>query len=241
MRTFQPQALSGVVVVCGHYGVGKTAFSLALAGDAARAGRAVTLVDLDVVNPYFRSSDQRQALEDAGVSVVSPVYAGPSCNIDMPALTGAVEPAIERARADARRIVVIDVGGDDAGASALGRFAGAIAQGSYQMLYVVNRFRALTQAPREAIGVLRDIEGACRLRATGIVDNSHLMGDTTAGSIEEGARFACEVAREAGLPLVAHVVAKRFADAGACALARVNDGACLYAIEPYRQTTWGNE
>ncbi len=241
MRTFQPEELSGVVVVCGHYGVGKTAFSLALARDAAAGERAVTLVDLDVVNPYFRSSDERAELEAAGVDVVSPVYAGPSCNIDMPALTGAVAPAIERAQADAGRLVVIDVGGDDAGASALGRFSGVIAQGSYRMLYVVNRFRALTQTPAEAIGVLRDIEDACRLRATGVVDNSHLMGDTTAACIEEGARFACDVARAAGIPLVAHVVAKRFAKAGEQALARAGDTAPLYAIAPYRQVMWGNE
>ena len=238
---FQPQELSGVVVVCGHYGVGKTAFSLALARDAAASGKEVTLVDLDVVNPYFRSSDEGAELEAAGIRVVSPVYAGPSCNIDMPALTGAVAPAIERARADAGRLIVIDVGGDDAGASALGRFSGVIGQGSYRMLYVVNRFRALTQAPADALGILRDIEGACRLRATGIVDNSHLMGDTTAACIEEGARFACEVARAAGLPLVAHVVAKRFAALGAQALAWVGDTACLYEIAPYRQTPWGNE
>ena len=238
---FQPQELSGVVVVCGHYGVGKTAFSLALARDAVAGGKKATLVDLDVVNPYFRSSDERAELEGAGVDVVSPVYAGASCNIDMPALTGATAPAIERAQADAGRLVVIDVGGDAAGASALGRFASVIARGDYRMLYVVNRFRALTQTPEEALGILRDIEGACRLRATGIVDNSHLMGDTTAACIEEGARFAGDVARLAGLPLLAHVVAERFAAAGEEALARAGDTACLYAIAPYRQTPWGNE
>lgn len=241
MRTFQPQALVGVVVVCGHYGVGKTAVSLSLALDAASAGRAVTLVDLDVVNPYFRSSDRRRTLESAGVAVVSPVYAGPSCNIDMPALTGAVMPAIERAQAGRDELCVIDVGGDDAGASALGRFAGVVSQGGYRMLYVVNRFRALTQTPQEALSVLRDVEGACRLHATDIVDNSHLMGDTTTDCIEAGARFACDVARSAALPLVAHVVAKRFEAAGKEALERVGDAAPLYVMEPYRQTPWGNE
>ena len=133
---FDVSQLSGVLIVCGHYGVGKTAFSLSLAKDAFRAGKHVTLVDLDVVNPYFRSSDQAQSLRAAGISVITPVYAGPDCNIDMPALTGAVAPAIERASSDAGELCIIDVGGDDAGAAALGRFSRTIASAPYEMWYV---------------------------------------------------------------------------------------------------------
>ena len=147
---FDVSQLSGVLIVCGHYGVGKTAFSLSLAKDAFRAGKHVTLVDLDVVNPYFRSSDQAQSLRAAGISVITPVYAGPDCNIDMPALTGAVAPAIERASSDAGELCIIDVGGDDAGAAALGRFSRTIASAPYEMWYVVNRYRALTRDPHEA-------------------------------------------------------------------------------------------
>ena len=93
VRDLDVSQLAGVLVVCGHYGVGKTALSLSLVKDASRVGKHVTLVDLDVVNPYFRSSDQAQSLRAAGISVITPVYAGPDCNIDMPALTGAVAPA----------------------------------------------------------------------------------------------------------------------------------------------------
>lgn len=238
MDAFRPDDLSGVVVVCGHYGVGKTALSLALARDAAAGGKRVTLIDLDIVNPYFRSSDERAELERAGVAVVSPVHAGPTCNIDMPALTGAVSPAIEQARRCEGALAVVDVGGDDAGAQALGRFSRVVAQGDYRMLYVVNRFRALTQDPAEALGVLRDIEGACHLRATDVVDNSHLKGDTTTSDLLRGARFAQEVARRAGLPLATHVVAKRLAREAGASFLQNGVWESIYAMQPYSQTTW---
>ena len=116
-----------VVVVCGHYGVGKTNFALNLAHDARAAGCAVTLVDLDVVNPYFRSSDYAKELAACGVRVIAPVFAALGTSLDVPSLTGAIVPAIEEAqqaiRTDASaefpsRMVIIDAGGDDAGASA---------------------------------------------------------------------------------------------------------------------------
>ena len=157
VRDFDVSQLAGVLIVCGHYGVGKTALSLSLAKDAARAGKRVSLIDLDVVNPYFRSSDQAQSLRAAGISVITPVYAGPDCNIDMPALTGAVAPAIERASSDAGELCVIDVGGDDAGAAALGRFSHTIASAPYEMWYVA------AVCPRS--GMCGGSAACCRLRS----------------------------------------------------------------------------
>ena len=227
VRDFDVSQLAGVLIVCGHYGVGKTALSLSLAKDASRAGKHVTLVDLDVVNPYFRSSDQAQSLRAAGISMITPVYAGPDCNIDMPALTGAVAPAIERASSDAGELCIIDVGGDDAGAAALGRFSCTIASAPYEMWYVVNRYRALTRDPHEACEVLYEIERASRLRATAIVANSHLMGDT-------------EVACAAGLPLAAVCVPASCADAARERFSQEGADVALYEIDPYRQTPWSN-
>lgn len=238
MRTFQPQALSGVVVVCGHYGTGKTAFSLSLAKDAAAAGGRVTLVDLDVVNPYFRSSDQAATLEAAGVTVVAPVFAGPDCNIDMPALTGAVAPAIERAQTGRGELCVIDVGGDDAGAAALGRFSRAIASAPYEMWYVANRYRALTRTPLEALAVLSEIEEASRLRVTGVVANSHLMADTDVAAVSESLPFAREVSRLAGVPLVAVCAPAACEQDVRRLFAGEGTDVPLYSIDPYRQTPW---
>ena len=222
VRDFDVSQLSGVLIVCGHYGVGKTALSLSLVKDASRVGKHVTLVDLDVVNPYFRSSDQAQSLRAAGISVITPVYAGPDCNIDMPALTGAVAPAIERASSDAGELCVIDVGGDDAGAAALGRFSRTIASAPYEMWYVVNRYRALTRDPHEAC------------------ENSHLMGDTDEDAISQSLPFAREVACEASLPLAAVCVPASCADAARERLSQECADVALYQIDPYRQTPWSN-
>ena len=201
-----PFALEPVTVVCGHYGVGKTNFALNLALDASEAGFAVTLVDLDIVNPYFRSSEYRTVLEAAGVTLVSPVFAQAGTSLDVPSLTGAIAPAVNRAYFDARTgegasRVIIDVGGDDAGATALARFAGDIRKGPFDFLYVVNRFRNLTQQPEEALAVLREIELRCGLEATGIVSNAHLKAETTDEVVTEGAAFAACVGKLADVPL----------------------------------------
>lgn len=203
-----PFQLAPVSVICGHYGVGKTNFALNLALDAAGEGYGVTLVDLDVVNPYFRSSEFRELLEQAGVRLVSPVFAEAGSNVDVPSLTGGITAAVDDAYAAFRAadadpsLVIVDVGGDDAGATALARFSPQIAAGSYQMLYVVNRFRSLTQTPEQAVAVLREIESKARLKVTGIVSNTNLKAETTEDSIVDGARFACSVAEAANVPLL---------------------------------------
>ena len=198
------EALRPVTVVAGHYGAGKTNFSVNLALDLAAAGERVSLVDLDVVNPYFRASEQRALLEAGGVDVVAPVFAEAGTSLDVPSLTGRVAPTIRRAGEGSR--VIVDAGGDDAGATALGRFAEEVDAGGYAMLYVANRFRNLVADPRDALENLREIEEASHLAATAIVNNSHLKDDTTLEAIAEGAAYAAELAALAGLPLVCTTV-----------------------------------
>lgn len=201
-----PFALKPVTVICGHYGVGKTNFALNLALDAAGEGFDVVLVDLDVVNPYFRSSEYRVLLEEAGVDLVAPVFAEAGTSLDVPSLTGAIAPALNRAYLDAaegagRVKVVVDVGGDDAGATSLARFSADIRKGAFDLLCVVNRFRNLTQDADEALEVLRKIEERCGLEATGVVGNSHLKAETDWDVVESGDAFARELCERAGLPL----------------------------------------
>ena len=138
-------------------------------------GRKVVLVDLDVVNPYFRSSEYRDQLEAEGVRVVAPVFAERGSNLDVPSLTGAITPAIESAQRDAgsncSELVIVDAGGDDAGATALARFAPVVKAAPYKLLYVVNPFRNLTQEPHEALEVLREIEAKCGLAVSAVVSS----------------------------------------------------------------------
>lgn len=229
-----------VLVVTGHYGVGKTNLSLNLALDAAARGLEVTVVDLDVVNPFFRSSDYRGLLDEAGARVIAPVFAG--TNLDGPSLSGTILPAVEQARAGEGRLLIVDAGGDDVGATALGRFAKTVAAGPYEMLYVVNRSRNLTQEPAEAVEVLREIEAKSHLRATCVVNNTHLQRDTDAQVVEQGVPFAQAVAQAAGLPLACTTVpaaaARQVADRETTHRAPNEDRQTYYPVQVYVRTPW---
>ena len=192
------------VVVTGHYGTGKTNFCINLALDFAERYDTVTVVDLDIVNLYFRISDYTDLLAAHGVRVIAPVFAGTT--VDTPSLSAAVFSAFEAPGA-----VVFDVGGDDVGATALGQFRCNIEPLDYDMLYVVNRYRNLTATPAEAINLLREIERASRLRATGIVNNSHLKAETTVETVLDSAGFAREVADELSLPLKCTTIPQKLA------------------------------
>ena len=183
-----------VTVVCGHYGTGKTNLSINLALDCARHGEDVTLVDLDVVNPYFRSADYADVLTENGVRVVGPNFA--NTNLDTPSLPGAVRNVI----AEGSRVIV-DVGGDDAGATALGVYSRTLADADPDVIYVVNRYRSMTTHAEEAVQILREIEATSHLRATCVANNSHLKQDTSEDTVLDSMVFAEEVASASGLPL----------------------------------------
>jgi hypothetical protein len=194
-----------VCVLVGHYGVGKTNLALNLALAAAAGGRPATVADFDVVNPYFRSSDYPEVLAAAGVRLVAPTFAGST--VEAPSLGGQLPVEVERAAAQGG-LLVVDAGGDDAGATALRRFARAFeaaGPAAVRTLYVVNAARDLDGAA-EAVEVLRQIEGASGLTACGVVNNTHLCDQTDAACVREGRAFARAVADAAGLPLVATCV-----------------------------------
>ncbi|MCL1797022.1 MAG: ParA family protein [Eggerthellaceae bacterium] len=194
--------LAPLTLIVGHYGVGKTNLSMNLAIDTARSGKQVTLIDLDIVNPYFRSSDYGALLKDEGVELIAPLYAGTT--LDMPSLSGRIDTLINAAGEN--HTVIFDVGGDDVGATALGRFGKKIAAHPHAMLYVLNAYRNLTQDITEAVSLLRDIEAKSGLRATGLVNNSHLQGETALATLLASRDFAENIARDTNLPLLATTI-----------------------------------
>jgi len=218
-------------VVTGHYGCGKTNLSINLALDLVGKYPEVTLVDLDVVNPYFRSSDHAGMLGRAGVRTISPTFAGTT--LDTPSLPAAVYSAFESAGA-----VILDVGGDDAGATALGRFSGEIGPIDYDLLYVINRYRNLTATPGQAATLLGEIEAASRLVATGTVNNSHLQYETTVATVMNSLEFARQTASLLDLPLVCTTVprslAGEFSDTPGAATYVEN----AYPVEVYVRAPW---
>lgn len=184
-----------LTIITGHYGAGKTNFTVNLALDAAGRGEKCTVIDLDIVNPYFRTADFTDLFAKKGISLYAPVYA--NSNLDIPSLNIPLESLLA---ADGR--VMIDVGGDDEGAKALGRFAPLInACESKDMLYVINKYRYLTKEPADAVQVMREIEYSCWLPHNGIVNNSSLGAETTADTVRSSLDFADKVSGLSGLPI----------------------------------------
>lgn len=193
-----------ITVLVGHAGVGKTNVALGLTTMLAREGYQVTLADLDVVNPYFRSSDYPEFLAEAGVDLIAPVLA--RTTLDTPSISGVVDAAIDAAAHDSGRRLILDVGGDDDGATTIGRWARQLEAAHAQVLYVVSAFRALTQTAEEAKEIMHDIEDHAHLKCTGVLNTSNLGDETTAEHVAYGRAFAREVADATGLPFVATVV-----------------------------------
>lgn len=183
------------IIITGHYGSGKTNIAVNLAVEYAEKGERVCVIDLDIVNPYFRTADFGTLFEEKGIYLVAPQYA--NTNLDIPSLgfdMAALLRGYDR--------VVVDVGGDDAGAIALGQYATILKNFGYEMLYVVNSFRFLTSTPEESLELLRDIELVSSLKATGVVNSSNLGLETTAEDILGSMDYAEGCAKAAGLPLV---------------------------------------
>lgn len=185
-----------IIIITGHYGSGKTNLAINLALYAAKSGEHIRLADFDIVNPYFRAADMTDLLKAAGVDVIAPVFAG--TNVDMPVLP----PQIHSLFDDRSRRVILDVGGDDAGAAAIGGFSKLIlSENDYDNFYVINARRILTQTPESAVEIMREIEASGHVPVTAVVNNTNLAHDTDAGIIRESAAFAAEVSRLASLPL----------------------------------------
>ena len=185
-----------ITLVAGHYGSGKTNIALNYARMLKRAGSPVTGADLDIVNPYFRTKDSAADLQAEGIDLVVSDFA--NSNVDFPALPKEIYALV----ADRETKIVMDIGGDDRGALALGRYVPDIkAEGDYEMLAVVNAARPLTRTPQEAVEVLREIEAACRLPFTGIVNNTNVGAETTVETVLGSIPYADEIAALMGVPV----------------------------------------
>lgn len=181
-------------VIVGHYGSGKTEFAINYALSLKKSYQKVYIVDLDIVNPYFRTNDEKAKLEAMGISVIASPYA--SSNVDVPSL-----PAdIYRVFAEKDAAVVFDVGGDDDGAIALGRYKQYFDAETPEMLFVINVFRPLTADCQSVCDMIANIEAVSRLQVTGLVNSSNLAGLTTKAELLAGQAVTDEVSQKTGIP-----------------------------------------
>lgn len=188
--------LRRIILITGHYGSGKTTFAVNLALCCRQAGQRVVLCDLDIVNPYFRSADFEGRMHEQGIETISPVFA--NTNLDTPSLG----PGLSAAIAQPGKTVIVDAGGDDAGAIALGRYAPEIARQDYCMLYIYNHYRYLTRQAADALDILREIETASRLRCHYLVNNSNLGEETDAATVERALPACGQLSEKSGLPVL---------------------------------------
>lgn len=196
-----------LTILCGHYGSGKTNIAVNMAFDLAAQRENVAIADLDIVNPYFRSKDSEDEFKEKGIRLICSDFA--SSNVDLPSMPADLYSITD----DKSLSVVLDIGGDDRGAYALGRLRDAIkAENDYEMLMVVNKFRPLTPDAPSAIEVMREIEWACGIPFTGIINNSNLAGETDADDVLGSQTYAEEVAKLSNLPLVLTTVEEKLYD-----------------------------
>lgn len=186
-----------VTLFAGHYGSGKTNIAVNYALYLRSLNLEVSIGDLDVVNPYFRTKDSEEELINAGVKVISLPFANSS--VDLPSLPAEAYSLVQ----DKSRYAVLDIGGDDRGAYALGRYRPYILEeNDYDMLFVTNFFRPLTRTASEAYEVFREIEEACRIKFTGIVNNTNLGEETTPEMILSSLSEIDKLCEMTGLPVV---------------------------------------
>ena len=197
-----------LTLFAGHYGSGKTNIAVNYALALAKEGKAVCIADLDIVNPYFRTKDSAAVLEKAGVELISPQFA--NTNVDLPALPAEAYKLVT----DRSTYAIMDIGGDDRGAYALGRYVPAILEeNNYRMVFVANCYRPLTRTPEEALEVMGEIEAACGLQFTDIINNSNLGSETTPDTVLSSVEYVNKLSRLSGLPVFAHTAMQSVAEA----------------------------
>lgn len=188
-----------ITVITGHYGCGKTNFAVNIALELSSKGEKVRVIDLDIVNPYFRTADFGKLFSDRNIELITTAYA--NTNLDIPAINFDMERVCEE-----DGYVIIDVGGDDAGAYALGRYRdflnGMTEKGYAQTLYLFNRYRCLTHTPQEALNIIEEIQLASGVKVGGLVNSSNLGGETDSHTVVDTQPFADKLSELSGLPIM---------------------------------------
>jgi len=185
-----------ISLFCGHYGSGKTNVAVNYAFNLKKEGKRVCVADLDIVNPYFRTLDSKADFEKEGIDLICSAFA--NSNVDLPALPEEIYSVTN----DKQRYFVLDIGGDDRGALALGRLTdGILKENNYEMFFVINCYRPLTEDAKSTLEVMAEIENACKIKFTALINNSNLGDETKAQDVIDSLSYASEISALTGLPI----------------------------------------
>ncbi len=184
-----------IKIICGHYGSGKTEFAINYSLALKKIKKRVAIADMDVVNPYFRSREKAKLLNDKGIKTIYSSIEGTA--LDIPAVSGEVGTLIANDLWD----LVLDIGGNDVGARALARYAKEIPKDDYDMFFVINAYRPETSTVEGIISQLKSIENTMGIPVTGLVNNTHMMKDTTLEDVLYGQNISKEVSKSLGIPI----------------------------------------
>lgn len=185
-----------VYIIVGHYGSGKTEFSVNLVYKLINEGRKVAISDLDIVNPYFRSREKSEEFKKIGVKLISNNFENDNL-VDMPALSAEIQSLFINKERDN----IIDVGGDAVGATVLGRFAKDISKIDYGMWIVINANRYQTQTVEQVLEYMSDIEFKSKLKINGLINNTHYLRETSIEDVVKGDKLVREVSKKTGVPI----------------------------------------
>jgi len=216
-----------LIIVVGHYGSGKTEFSINYAVKSKETFKKVNLVDLDIVNPYFRSREKREMLENMDISIMASNLTNK--NLDIPALSPSINGAIN----DIKARTIIDAGGDPVGAKALSRYNNIIRNKDYDMFLVVNANRQDTQNLEKIISYYEKIEATSRLKITGLINNTHTLQSTSIEDVMRGAELVKKVSEKLKIPVKYHTAIKKIADE-----INKNKSMEVFPIELYMREEW---
>lgn len=184
-----------IKIVSGHYGSGKTEFSINYAVKLAQMGKKTAIADLDVVNLYFRTRDREDILEDMGITIIGSSVSSPS--LDIPSISSKVYNLLKNESYE----IILDLGGNPQGARVMGRYQELLKDGDYDMFFILNANRPETQKVEDVLVFMERIQDIARLRFTGIVNNTHMLKTTSLEDILKGYRLAKEVSNFTGIPI----------------------------------------
>ncbi len=216
-----------IIIVLGHYGSGKTEFSVNLAIKLANSDKKVALVDLDIANVYFRSRERKQLLEEKGIEVHSNAF-----QFDIAADLPALSPAIRKPLEDITYTTVIDVGGDDSGARILNQFTKYFDNDETQILCVINANRPETSTVEGALDHINKIQNEIGLKVSGLVNNTHLLRETKVADIIKGRDLCNKISEVLNVPLVYNCCVENLCEEASQTL---ND---LFPIKLYMRPSW---